>query len=188
MITRDLGSLDYFASASYLCRAYASLADLTRRPGLSPIGQVLSHNDAGLDLDPAQWKTTWYKGGYESRAWTLAYLATTRTERSYVVTVLAEDRSQPSDGATAPRSCWRRSKGLYPGRAPLRSRSNRDPQTARRPGSWAGIPGQPVTAGGSRPMGARLSAMSWSGLVVHRAEDRVEQALGGRVPRLGLNV
>ena len=68
LITRDLGSLDYFASASDLCRAYASLAALTGRPGLSPIGQVLSLNDAGLDLDPAQWKTTWYKGGYEPQA------------------------------------------------------------------------------------------------------------------------
>jgi hypothetical protein len=29
-----------------------------------------------------------------------AYLATTRTEQSYVVTVLAENRSQPIDGAT----------------------------------------------------------------------------------------
>ena len=102
LITRDLGSLDYFASASDLCRAYASLADLTRRPGLSPIGQVLSHNDAGLDLDPTQWKTVWYKGGYEPRAWTLAYLATTRSGQSYVVSVLAENRSQPIDGATAP--------------------------------------------------------------------------------------
>jgi hypothetical protein len=49
-------------SASELCRAVASLTVLTRRPGLSPIGQVLSLNDDGLDLHPAQWITTWYKG------------------------------------------------------------------------------------------------------------------------------
>ena len=30
--------------------------------------------------------------------------------------------------------------------------------------------------------------MSWRGLPVHRAEDRVEQALGGGVPRFGLDV
>lgn len=51
-----------FASATDICRAYTSLAALARRPGLSPIGQMLSVNDDGLQLDPAQWKTTWFKG------------------------------------------------------------------------------------------------------------------------------
>ncbi|HEY6747226.1 MAG TPA: serine hydrolase [Mycobacteriales bacterium] len=113
LLTRDLGSLDYFASASDICRAYTSLAALTRRPGLSPIGQVLSFNDSGLDLDPAQWKTTWYKGGYEPQAWTLAYLATTRTGQSYVVTVLTENRSQPIDAATAPPVLLAAIKGAF---------------------------------------------------------------------------
>jgi hypothetical protein len=98
---RDINSLEYFASASDLCGAYASLAALARRPGLSPIGQVISLNDGGLQLDPAQWKTTWFKGGSEPGVLTLAYLATTRTGRSYVVTVLAENPSQPIDETTA---------------------------------------------------------------------------------------
>jgi beta-lactamase class A len=88
------------ASANDLCRALASLAALARRPGLSPIGQALSFNDDGLDLDPAQWTTTWYKGGGAPGLLVLAYLATTRTGQSYVVTVLAENRSQPIDEAT----------------------------------------------------------------------------------------
>jgi hypothetical protein len=62
-----------------------------RAPGLSPTGQLLSLDGAGLALDPAQWKTTWVKGG----VLTLAYLATTRTGQSYVITVLAENPSQP---------------------------------------------------------------------------------------------
>jgi len=98
---RDINSLEYFASASDICRAYASLAVLTRRPGLSPIGQLLSLNDAGLQLDPAQWQTTWFKGGSEPGVLTLAYLATSRTGHSYVVTVLAENPSQPIDESTA---------------------------------------------------------------------------------------
>jgi hypothetical protein len=52
---RDIDSLEYFASANDICRVYASLATLTRRPGLSQIGEVLSLNDDGLALDPAQW-------------------------------------------------------------------------------------------------------------------------------------
>ena len=98
---RDIDSLEYFASASDICHAYTSLAALARRPGLSPIGQVISLNDDGLQLDPAQWKTTWFKGGSEPGVLTLAYLATTRTGRSYVVTVLAENPSQPIDETTA---------------------------------------------------------------------------------------
>jgi hypothetical protein len=98
---RDINSLEYFASASDICRAYASLAALGARPGLSPIGQVLSLNDDSLALDPAQWKTTWFKGGSEPGVLTMAYLATTRTGHSYVVTVLAEDPSQPIDETIA---------------------------------------------------------------------------------------
>ena len=98
---RDINSLEYFASASDICRAYTSLAALARRPGLSPVGRVLSLNDNGLQLDPAEWKTTWFKGGSEPGVMTLAYLATTRTGQSYVVTVLAENPAQPLDEATA---------------------------------------------------------------------------------------
>jgi beta-lactamase class A len=98
---RDINSLEYFASASDLCRAYASLASLARRPGLSPIGQVLSLNDEGLALDPAQWKTTWFKGGSEPGVLTMTSLATTRTGHSYVVTALAENPSQPIDETIA---------------------------------------------------------------------------------------
>jgi beta-lactamase class A len=98
---RDINSLEYFASASDICRAYASLAVLARQRGLAPVGRVLSVNDNGLQLDPAQWKTTWFKGGSEPGVLTLAYLATTRTGQSYAVTVLAENPSQPIDEATA---------------------------------------------------------------------------------------
>ena len=98
---RDINSLEYFASATDLCRAYTSLAALARRPGLSPISQVLSLNDDSLALDPATWQTTWFKGGSEPGVLTMAYLATTRTGHSYVVTALAENPSQPIDETTA---------------------------------------------------------------------------------------
>ena len=98
---RAVTSLEYFASASDICHVYASLAALARRPGLAPIGQVLSLNDDGLQLDPAQWRTTWFKGGSEPGVLTLAFMATTRTGHSYVVTVLADNPSQPLDQATA---------------------------------------------------------------------------------------
>ena len=98
---RAVNSLEYFASASDLCRVYAALAALARRPGLAPIGQVLSLNDDGLQLDPAQWRTTWFKGGSEPGVLTLAFMATTRTGNSYVVTVLAENPTQPINQTAA---------------------------------------------------------------------------------------
>jgi Beta-lactamase enzyme family/ORF 12 gene product N-terminal len=98
---RDIDSVEWFASADDICRAYTSLAALARRPGLAPIGQILSLNDDGLQLDRAQWKTTWFKGGSEVGVLCLAYLATTQTGQSYVVTVLAENPSQPINDAKA---------------------------------------------------------------------------------------
>jgi len=110
---RDINSLEWFASADDICRAYTSLAALARRPGLSPIGQVLSLNDGGLQLDPAQWKTTWFKGGSEPGVLTLTYLATTRTGHSYVVAVLAENPSQPINEATAVPAMLSAVKGAF---------------------------------------------------------------------------
>jgi len=65
---------------------------------------------------------TWFKGGSEPGVPTLAYLATTtRTGQSYVVTVLAENPSQPINEAA---SGWRQGllwarhnrQGKVPGR------------------------------------------------------------------------
>lgn len=97
----NVGGLGWLASASDICRAYASLAALAGRPGLSPVSEVLALNDDILELDPAQWETTWRKGGVGPGILTLGYLATTQTGQSYVVIVFAENRSQPIDPATA---------------------------------------------------------------------------------------
>ena len=98
---RDIDSIEWFASANDISRVYASLVALARQPGLSPIAQVLSLNDGGLRLEPAEWKTTWFKGGSEPGVLTLAYLATTQAGQSYVVVALAENPSKPIDEATA---------------------------------------------------------------------------------------
>jgi beta-lactamase class A len=96
-----IDSLEYFGSADDICRVYATLAGLARQPGLSPLSQMLSVNDNGLQLDPAQWKTTWFKGGSEPGTLIQTYMATTRAGQSYVVTVQAENPAQPLDEATA---------------------------------------------------------------------------------------
>jgi hypothetical protein len=98
---RAINTVEWFASASDMCRVYESLAGLTRRPGLAPIGQVLELNDGGLGLASTRWQTTWFKGGSEPGVLTLNYLATTRTGHRYVVSALAENPSGAIDETTA---------------------------------------------------------------------------------------
>jgi len=92
---RDIGTIEWFASPADICRLYASLASLSRQPGLAPVASILEINNGSLNLDPRQWSTTWFKGGSEPGVVTLNYLATTRTGQSYVVSVLAANPSAP---------------------------------------------------------------------------------------------
>jgi beta-lactamase class A len=110
---RDINRLEWFASANDICHVYAHLAALARRPGLSPVAGVLQINDGGLGLNPAQWKTTWFKGGSEPGVVTLTYMATTRTGHSYVVAVLAENPSAPINQATAVPTMLSAIKGAF---------------------------------------------------------------------------
>ncbi len=110
---RDINGLEWFASANDICHVYASLAALARRPGLAPVAGVLQINGGGLGLNPAQWKTTWFKGGSEPGVLTLTYMATTRTGHSYVVAVLAENPSAPINQATAAPAMLSAIKGAF---------------------------------------------------------------------------
>jgi len=110
---RDINSIEWFASANDICHVYASLAALARRPGLSPVAGVLQVNDGGLGLNPAQWKTTWFKGGSEPGVATLTYMATTQTGHSYVVVALAENPSAPINQATAVPAMLSAVKGAF---------------------------------------------------------------------------
>ena len=92
---RDIGTIEWFASPADICRVYASLASLSRQPGLAPVASILEINNGSLNLDPRQWSTTWFKGGSEPGVVTLNYLATTRTGQSYVVSVLAANPTAP---------------------------------------------------------------------------------------------
>ena len=93
-------AIGWFASAQDICRAYLRLADLAAQPGLAPIAGVLQVNDGGLQLDPNQWRRTWFKGEVGPGVLSSAYLATTQTGRSYVVAAVTENPSQPiAEGA-----------------------------------------------------------------------------------------
>lgn len=94
-------SIGSFASASDICRVYASLADLARRPGLAGIAHALALEHTGLDLNPRQWQPVWFKGGVGASVVALTYLAIDHTGQTYVVVVLTENPSAPIFETTA---------------------------------------------------------------------------------------
>jgi beta-lactamase family protein len=89
----DIDTLEWFASPDDLCRAFAGLQQLAAQPALAPLGSILSANDGGLGLDPAQWPTVWYKGGSEQGVLTLGYLATNSKGQTFVVVAMLSDPS-----------------------------------------------------------------------------------------------
>jgi len=88
---RDIDSLEWFATPTDICHVYASLAALARQPKLAPVASILQINDGGMNLNPSQWRSVWFKGGSEPGVLTLNYLATTSGGRTYLVSVLAEN-------------------------------------------------------------------------------------------------
>ena len=92
---RDIAAIEWFASPADICRVYASLAALSRQPGLAPVASILAINNGSLNLDPSQWSSTWFKGGSEPGVLTLNYLATTRTDQTYMVSVLTANPAAP---------------------------------------------------------------------------------------------
>jgi Beta-lactamase enzyme family/ORF 12 gene product N-terminal len=96
---RDIGTIEWFASPADICRVYASLAALSRQPGLTPVASVLAINNGGMDLAPGQWSSVWFKGGSEPGVLTVNYLATTRTGQTYMVSVLAANPAAPIPAA-----------------------------------------------------------------------------------------
>jgi hypothetical protein len=88
---RDIDTIEWFASPDDICRAFAGLQQLAAQPRLAPLGSVLSANNGGVGLDPAQWPTTWFKGGSEPGGLTLGYMATNSKGQTFVVIAMLSD-------------------------------------------------------------------------------------------------
>ncbi len=88
---RDITSIEWFASADDICRAFAGLSSLRARSGLGPISTILSTNNGGIGLRASTWPQVWFKGGSEPGVLTLGYLARDTTGRTFVVVVMLDD-------------------------------------------------------------------------------------------------
>ena len=90
----DIGTIEWFASPDDICRAFAGLQQLAAQPGLAPVGSILSANDGndgGVGLDPAQWRTVWFKAGSEPGVLAVGFLATNSKGQTFVVAGMLSD-------------------------------------------------------------------------------------------------
>ncbi|MGA9078084.1 MAG: serine hydrolase [Acidimicrobiales bacterium] len=97
---RAIDSIEWFASPSDLCRAFAGLYADAHGPSAAPIAAAMSLNDGGLGLSPTQWPEVWFKGGSETGVLTLGYLARDRQGKVVVVAVQLSDPRKSIDEAT----------------------------------------------------------------------------------------
>jgi hypothetical protein len=82
---RLVETIEWFASAQDVCRAFAGLHTRSTEPALAPLSDILSGQVRGLDLDAAEWPTVWYKGGSEPGVLTLGWLATNDEGETFVI-------------------------------------------------------------------------------------------------------
>jgi beta-lactamase class A len=90
----DIDTLEWFASPDDICRAFAGLQQLAAQPALAILGSILSANNGGIGLDPAQWPTVWFKGGSEPGVLTLGYLATNSKGQTVVVAAMLSNPAE----------------------------------------------------------------------------------------------
>ncbi len=102
---RAIDSIEWFASPSDICRAFAGLYSFSRLKVLAPLGDALSLNDGGLRLPDDRWNTVWFKGGSETGVLTLGYLARRSDGRVAVVVLeLSDPRAALAESTLAPRA------------------------------------------------------------------------------------
>jgi hypothetical protein len=98
---RNIGSIEWFASAADICALYSQLFADASSPSLAPVSTALSYNDGGIDLSRSTWPLVWYKGGSESGVLTLAFLARRSDGAVAVVALELSDPTAPIPAAAS---------------------------------------------------------------------------------------
>jgi hypothetical protein len=94
MAPRRVDEIEWFASASELCRLMAALDVRTELPGLEPLADVLSRNP-GLPIDPIAFPYIAFKGGSEPGVLNLTWLVHAQSGARYFVSTRLNDPSAP---------------------------------------------------------------------------------------------
>jgi hypothetical protein len=91
---RDVDTIEWFASASDVCRAFAALQDAGQAPAGKRALQTLAINP-GIDIDRAAFRYVGFKGGSEPGVLTTSWLLQRESDAAWrVVTLLAADPAQ----------------------------------------------------------------------------------------------
>jgi beta-lactamase class A len=93
---RDIESIEWFASASDLCRALAQLHTLSQQPGLEPLSAILAINP-GIPFNTRVWPYAGFKGGSEPGVLNLSWLLQRADGRWFVLTAGLNDPNHPLD-------------------------------------------------------------------------------------------
>lgn len=93
-----IDSIEWFASASDLCRAMAALHVMAARPGLAPVAGALSL-EPGIVFDPAAWTFVGHKSGYETGVKSNVWLLQRSDGRWFVLAGIINDPGKEINGS-----------------------------------------------------------------------------------------
>lgn len=95
-----ISGIEWFASASDLCRVMAQLWTMGAQPGLSQVRDILSGNRYGI-TDTTTWPMAGYKGGYETGVVNMTFVLQRNDGRVFFVSAGYNDPTGQVDTATA---------------------------------------------------------------------------------------
>lgn len=99
-VPREIERVEWFATPREIAAAHVYLDGLSRRPGLAPLGEVLTENP-GTPLDPATWTRAAFKGGSEPGVLALSWLLDRADGRRFALTLVAADPDAAIDATAA---------------------------------------------------------------------------------------
>ncbi len=89
-------TIEFFATASDLCRTLVHLATMSERPGLGPTREALTQNP-GVPWPVEAWSEVAYKGGSEVGVLNTSWLVTRADGRRFCLVVTTNDPEHPID-------------------------------------------------------------------------------------------
>jgi hypothetical protein len=94
-----IDGIEWFASASDLCRVMSGLWTMGAQPGLEPLRDILTGNRGGISNEET-WRRAGYKGGYEAGVVNMTFVLERSDERIFFVSAGYNDPQHVLDTGT----------------------------------------------------------------------------------------